>query len=439
MSRKEISIFIAALSLLFIMPFNFISSGIILCLVFLIGLLFIFQANQDDFYFLFSLFCISFIFRLLAGIFMYEFGLFTGQGEFIGDGLAYFWNADNMLNIWLLGSRNIEAISSYIKNNYSATGTIGFYDFWNAMILLFSGRMPIAIVYVNILAGLLTIVFVYQITRELCAEKRAARLSAILCAFWPSTFLWSVQNLKEPITTFLICGLILYFIGFLKRPSFYYIFMAYLFGFGLKIFREQFFIIFCLGVVPIGLFFYLLQAKAVKIHILVFLIAIIFAGGYFFFSGEWIVKFQKLSLKSLLDYAYTMRTDRAYGNTAFLQNIDFTNIPSFLMFLPLSLLTIFLAPFPWQLLSPAKILILFEMLFYYALIYFMFKGGLLLFKNRVREAVVLIISIFIISIFLALFEGNIGTIYRHRAMVLPLIFILASIGIEKRRQDIKII
>jgi len=126
-----------------------------------------------------------------------------------------------------------------------------------------------------------------------------------------------------------------------------------------------------------------------------------------------------------------MRSDRAYGNLAFMQNLRFTSIFGMMGVLPPLVFMILLMPFPWQISSVYQMLTFSEMLAYYTVVFFFLRGVIFYFKKN--EYILFIPLFFIISacVFFSLFEGNIGTIFRHRAMILPFMFILAAFGAEQ--------
>jgi hypothetical protein len=130
-----------------------------------------------------------------------------------------------------------------------------------------------------------------------------------------------------------------------------------------------------------------------------------------------------------------MRTVRAYGNTAFLSNLDITDPVSFIFFVPVALLVAWLAPFPWQMGSLSQITVIPEMIAYYLLLPSIFLGWGFIMRHRIREGGLIVVYIFIMMLVLAFIEGNIGTLFRHRAMVLPFMFILAGIGLDKRKPE----
>jgi len=319
------------------------------------------------------------------------------------------------------GVRDINYIRSYIVGSaYNASGTIGSYDFWNAIVYFFTGKSPFSLIFINCLAGSLAIVLIYHITRQLYNEK-AAKISAILTAFWPSLFMWSIQNLKEPLSILLIAILIWAVLQLKARFRFYSLFILILASLALKELRMVFFLMFYAVVFPISLALFLWKKNRV-----LFIFLLLLAG-----AGLAVVIKSYSDYGSLLEYVKYMRTVRAYGNTAFLSNLDITNPLTFVFFTPIAVLIAWLAPFPWQMGSMSQVAVMPEMLLYYALLPVMFLGWSFVMKHKLKEGGIIPVYIFIMMLVLAFIEGNIGTLFRHRAMVLPFMFVLAGIGLEK--------
>jgi len=109
------------------------------------------------------------------------------------------------------------------------------------------------------------------------------------------------------------------------------------------------------------------------------------------------------------------------------------NPSTFIFFMPIMALVAWLAPFPWQIGSMSQISAVPEMLLYYLLLPAMFSGWKFIMKHKIGEGGIIIVYIFIMMLVLAFIEGNIGTLFRHRAMVLPFMFILIGIGIVRYR------
>jgi len=413
-------LFAAALTLIAYLPV----SATVPILIIVLGLSFGLFLEQT---FLAPLFILAFLIRIIFSIFLYnailiknEGGIYSGHGLF-GDGYSYSVNAGLILDLWFRGERNLHVIADEAKR-LSASGNLGSYDFLNAIVYYFTGTSPFTMVFINCLASVLTVLFVYQIAKQLWNE-RAARFAAFLTAFWPSTFFWSIQNLKEPIITFLIVGLIWAFIKLKKQFRFYLIFAIIIFTVLLKMLRGFLVPVFYVLMVPGAMLF---SSKHKKVFVFSLLAL---AGG-----AMLMVKLYYPDLidpHKLLFLLQQKRAGRSYGNLAFMLNFSTANILNLIMLLPVSFTIALLAPFPWQLGSISQISSLPEMLLFYYLIPAMLLGGRVLTKIKPKESWILIMCIFTIAFILSNIEGNVGTLFRHRSMILPVCFILIGVGLDK--------
>jgi 4-amino-4-deoxy-L-arabinose transferase-like glycosyltransferase len=376
--------------------------------------------------FLISIFFCSFLLRIIAMFLIYNISfLFTGKGLF-GDGWSYSENGYSILTLWSSGIRDMDIIVANMMK-ITTSGNLGSYDFWNAIVYYFTGKSPLSLIAINCLVSSVTVIFVYHITKQLYNE-RAAKISAILTAFWPSLFVWSIQNLKEPLSIFLIIILMWAVLQLKIKFRFYLLFLIILLSIALKELRMVSFFMFYIVILPISLTLSLWKRNKV---LFVFLIA---STGLIIFMivNHYLMQFlpHNQSNFSLFEYIYKMRTYRAYGNTAFLSNLDISNPLNFIFFVPIALLVSWLAPFPWQVGSMSQITVIPEMLAYYALLPAMFLGWGFIMRYKIKEGGIIVLYIFIMMLVLAFVEGNIGTLFRHRAMVLPFMFILIGIGLS---------
>jgi len=415
------------------LPVSYISPILIIGLGLFLGL-FLTTYNQkklNDYIFLSGIFILAFLSRIIVGFLLYNFVFLSNGKGLLGDSLPYAENGYAILQMWLNGIRDFDYISICITNDANNTsGTVGSYDFWNAIVYFFAGKSPLSLIFINCLASSLTVVFIFFIAEQLF-NKKTAIYTSILTAFWPSLFFWSVQNLKEPISVFLITALIWSILRLKKQFRFYLIFLVMLLSFALKEFRIVLFFVFFAIVFPLSLVLPFWKAKKVEF---LFSLALFLFLGFLFFD---VIKIYLVKILpsgdnvTLLDWIYTMRDYRAYGGSAFLKNWEFTNPLILVLFLPLALLVAWLAPFPWQCGSMLQIMAMPEMLLYYLLLPSMFLGCGFVMKHKVKEGGMILIYLFIMMLVLAFVEGNIGTLFRHRAMVLPFMFVLVGIGLEK--------
>ena len=414
-----LSLCITFFSIEAIFPAVFILTGL------LISVLLIKNNNK----FLVNLFLVVFLLKILISLLLFNsIFLYKGTG-LLGDTWSYSESGYSMLQMWLNGIKNIDEITGNMMK-ITTSGNLGSYDFWNAIVYYFTGKSPLSLIFINCLASSLTVIFIYYITKQLYNEK-AAQISAILTAFWPSLFAWSIQNLKEPLSIFLITILIWAILQLKIKFRFYLLFLIILSSIALKELRMVSFFMFYIVILPISLTLFLWKKNKVLFMFLIVSIGLIIA----IIINHYFMKFlpQNQSSFSLFEYIYKMRTYRAYGNTAFLSNLDITNPAIFMFFVPIALSVAWLAPFPWQIGSVSQITAIPEMLLYYALLPAMFLGWGFIMRYKIKEGGVIVLYIFIMMLVLAFIEGNIGTLFRHRAMVLPFMFVLIGIGLEKAK------
>lgn len=424
-----LSAIIISLTAVFL-PADFVSPVFIAALGLLIGLsatIFYGQGDSKETAFLINIFIAAFLSRIIAASFLYHFVFLTNNSGLIGDSEMYHQSANSILDMWLSGIKDNSYIYYQVRSTNRA-GTLGEYDFYTAGLYFFFGRNPLVPTFINSLAGALTLLIVYDITRTIY-NKKAALFAAILTGFWPSTFLWSIQSLKEPIVTFAGSLLVWSFLKIKIGFRFYYMLLAAMATLVLMPFRGFLVLVFYLFILPLAF----LTSSKLKMAI----------GALLLFLGCAAIFLYMDNLKTLippsiansnempLEWLYRTRSYRAYGGSAFLRGWDFTSLPKFIIFAPLAFMIAWLAPFPWQMGSARQIISMPEMLLFYLLIPCMLYGARFIVKNKFKEGSLIIFYIMIISSILALVEGNVGTLFRHKSMILPLCFVLIAIGMEK--------
>jgi hypothetical protein len=75
-----------------------------------------------------------------------------------------------------------------------------------------------------------------------------------------------------------------------------------------------------------------------------------------------------------------------------------------------------------------------ETLFFYTLVPGIFAGALFLFRKRLNESLGVLMVTMTVTFGYAIGQGNVGTLYRHKAQVIGFYYAFAAIGIEQRRQ-----
>lgn len=400
------------------MPFFIIFAGLLL------GAFIISIDSPEEFNKIFFLFLAGFLIRILVALFLY----FTlnilqiNDGFFIGDGQSYSLNGWKISRLWDLGIRVNKA--NFTLQFGSLSGTVGNYDFFNAVVYYFSGYNPVILFFINCLASSLLIVFVYIIANKIFSNE-VALLAGAFCAFFPSFILWASQNLKDPLTNLCIVSF-LYFLIKLRREL-KINFVIFLFLSMLSLYYIRMLALAPLAVISIV---YFLLCCRVRIEIKVALLIFMFVLALFLFKHI----FSYHSISRLLEDIDTTRRGMAYGNLAYFQNFKISSIAGFLMFIPLGFFAVWFSPFPWQIGSVSQILVFPEMLMWYIFIPFLCRGIYISLKDKKTDSYIILITLFVFSIFLGVYESNLGTLYRHKAVVIMLAYIFISAGLLTKQK-----
>lgn len=399
-------------------------------------------SRPEDYKFLFKVFVTGITCRLLIALLFYILSLAKGGDGFLimDDGIDASYNALEIVKIWQNGIIPDEAI---LKSACPST-RIGPYHFWNAFIYYFTGWNPLAMFFINCFVGALSVVLVYMIAKEIF-NKKVGMVSSAIYLFWPSTFLWSTMNSKEPLTIFFVFLAMWFFINLKRKFS-----MKYLISTTLSVL----FLTKLRGVVSVSLFFaillsFIFQRRIDKKNLNISIMRFIAIAIITIFVSVALIDFQLfvssgklfgLSLPGnnifeVIDYAHNVRTLDA--SSAFFAGVDISTPLRTVVFLPFGLFFVFFAPFPSQITSRLQLIAAPEMAIWYMFLPFIFYGILLAAKYRWRDSSVMILFILSMCLILALCEGNVGTMFRHRAFIIPFCLIFAIAGLVKFNKEIR--
>lgn len=320
-----------------------------------------------------------------------------------------------------------------------------YHSYVAAIYNIFGYHLIIAQV-LNSLLGALAIFFLYSIAKKLF-NRQIAYISIVLYAFFPSLVLWSSQNLKEiPILFVIIVSIwiiqklqeqfhlshliflilispLLWGLNALRHYIFIFLIYAIIFSFLVNISKQSykrnllyalsFFIFLC--IVPpsprVNLRAGILSSIPMSVR-------------------SFLTKTSKPDLDIYKDLEYLSQRHKglAIGNSTIAPEVDISTPLKALKFLPKGMAYFLFAPFPWRaegLLQKATIPenILLFIIFPFVLY------GMYINRTRWRMSFVIIFFVMITLVAYSLVEGNIGTAYRHKAVLLPFFFIFASAGI----------
>jgi hypothetical protein len=282
----------------------------------------------------------------------------------------------------------------------------------------------------NCFIGAVGIVPFYALGRELGGE-RAGRLVAFAGAFWPSMLLWSVLNLKDVMVVVLIATIMFLAVRFARTPG--PVLVAGLLVAFAAMENLRLYVFYAFGwLVPITYFLISRAPWRRRLTIGVSLWAAIVLVMLSMNQGT-----QWLGLRYLTDKRWeALDTSRMFGAGVAETGIDLPDRISRheggyavqMRNIPIVLPYVLWAPFPWKAVRPRDLAVVPETLAWYGLQVLSITALVAYGRSRWRDLFLPVVFAGGLVLVFSIIEGNVGTIYRHRSMLLPAVFPLAAMG-----------
>ncbi|MDD4939897.1 MAG: hypothetical protein PHE18_03150 [Candidatus Omnitrophica bacterium] len=443
--KTAFAVILGAVSVVIIFFFPWLL--LLICVITAMGICLRSLSAPGDRRFLFTLFVSGLSIRIIAALIFfivsYGSGLFRpdsvhvnpGETVISGDAAgysAYGW----ILSEYWKGERNI-----FSSDDQVALGKYFFtaQTYLSAMLYYLFGYIPLLGIILNCLAGVASAFFIFFIAQRCCGAA-AARIAAALTMFWPSIFLWSVNNSKEPMSILSMLAVVLAGVAIYRKftLSFFILFSAAALVF--IIYQPQ---LAMFSLLWIGLIFLIkvLRYPPVRTNmrglILACVILLLLANLFVPLGG--FVRARTVNLvnatisrnsgtfltggnvyKIFPDIVYTRPVYRTGSFTSYMT--PFTWLKALLK----GLFYFLFSPFPWSGGSLLQSMARIEILLWYALIPFFFAGIFLSFKSKKKDSAVLAAFLIMVTSLYSLAEANVGTTFRHRSVIMPLYFIFIA-------------
>jgi hypothetical protein len=379
--------------------------------------------------FLLRIFVGGLVLRMIVAAGIY---LLNGQAFFGGDALHYDFLGYAQVEAWGGDSFLKWELASYMRNNAAAWGM----NYLVGGIYAVVGRNMLAVQFFNAVLGALTAVLVFQCAHHAFANLRVARIAAIAVAFYPSLVLWSAQGLKDAPIVF---GLVLAILATLKlgqKLSVQYILVLAVSL--LVVFSLRFYVFYMICFAVAGAFAIGMQAVTATSFIRQFAVIIILGLSltYLGVTRSASVQYEQLVT---FDQLQRSRADGARSaESGFGEDVDVSTTGGAISQIPLGMVYLLFAPFPWQLASLRQSITLPEMLIWWGSFPFLVLGLWFTMKHRLRQLSPILIFTFMLTLSYSVAQGNVGTAYRQRSQLLVFYFIFVAVGAvlfkEKREE-----
>ena len=381
--------------------------------------------------FLIRIFIAALLVRMILGTAIF---VFRGQEFFGGDALTYDQIGFAQLRFWLGDTYYWQVV----KNFVGKTGGGG----WGMVYLVASiyavvGRNVLAVQFVNAVVGAATSAIIYLCAMEVFNHIRVARISAIAVAFFPSLVLWSSQGLKDGPIVFFLALSILATLKLSRKFDVKYLLV--LLCSLLSLLSLRFYIFYMIAAAVAGA----LVIGAGKLTTVSFVrqfALIITIGLALTYLG--ITRYANVQLESYtkLERIQRSRLDAATSaRSGFSAGSDVSTSEGALSTIPVGLLYLLFAPFPWQLATLRQSITLPEMIVWWASFPLLILGLWFSIKYRLRQISPILIFTVMLSLGYSIFQGNVGNAYRHRSQLLVFYFIFVAVGyvllLEKREES----
>src|SRR6185369_1691738 len=267
-------------------------------------------------------------------------------------------------------------------------------------------------------------------------NSRVARVAGIAVAFYPSLVLWSAQGLKDGPIVFLLALAILCTLKLGEKLVVKYIIILVCALIGL--FALRFYVLYMISVAIAGAFVIGMQQVTATSFARQFT-AVILLGLALTYVGVTRSAGLQYERYGNLERLQRSRLDQARSaESGFGRDVDVSSTSGAFSTIPMGVLYLLFAPFPWQVTSLRQSITLPEMVVWWASFPLLVLGLWFSIRYRLRKISPILIFTVMLTLAYSAFQGNVGTAYRQRAQLLVFYFIFVAVGFvvmkEKREE-----
>lgn len=412
--------------------------------------------------FLIFIFLAALLVRVIGATALYLYSLHVGAGgTYSGDESVYFKRAVNIALSRSLHSKNIFDDTPELDE---PTFALNLFSIFASILVSQFGQSLLLIKYFNAFIGALLPVVIFLLAKLIFESKSIAKISAVLAAFWPSLIAWSSLGYKEQSIILILSAIFYLYLKNQRKFSFLYFILIIVLA--VALFNLQPYIAPLIMMIFITRFIYMKLFRRINRRInkkLLALIIIIISNCAFFLNqkhiGYVLYRIAEHQVTQYLAGDYNSARYELYPGVRrafFFDFYDHFTVPehvfnsmrggvegtryvtnniveikwkSFLGSYCKGLAYALFAPFLWSIKSGRQLMMYPQVAFWWMIFPFIIYGIIWSLKFK-RGDTISIIS-FIISVYsvLALTEGNIGSVFRHRDWVTPLCLIFGVVGI----------
>jgi 4-amino-4-deoxy-L-arabinose transferase-like glycosyltransferase len=341
---------------------------------------------------------------------------------FWGDSSTYDWGG-RLLSLQWSGTAYMNPLRA------DSVSGFGFTYFVGAVYYVF-GQNQLLVQFLNATLGSLSVVVIYA-TARLLFDARVARWAALFMAFFPQMVFWSCAMYKDPAVLLCIAMSMYATLRLKSRFSFGYL-VLYLAAV-LALMTLRFYVFYMVVIATLGTFVFSQRRGFVSGLFGQVVLVLAFSGAMFLGVRSETVRQQQDYLS--LERMQVARADQAnLARSGYGAEIDVSTPTGAVAALPIGLVYMLLAPFPWSASGMRQLLTVPEMLVWYSLLPALARGLRHTVRERLGPTLPILVFALLLTVSYAVFQSNVGTVYRQRTQISMFFFIFMGLGLELRKK-----
>jgi 4-amino-4-deoxy-L-arabinose transferase-like glycosyltransferase len=398
------------------------------CAVVSLPTLFVLLRTTEDQNFLLRVFVLAVLIRIVLATIIMMSGM---EAFFGGDATTYDIFGKSLLQSWHGDAYHSARYAGFVQSGAGAWGML----YVVAGVYQVIGENRFAVQLINASVGASTAVVVYYVAKTLFNNVRVSRVAAVLVAFFPSLILWSSQALKDGLIILALALGILATLRLMEKITAGYVLV--LTGCLLGLLSLRFYIFYMMVAAVAGSFFLGMKKLNAQAFMQRF-VAIAVMGLAFTWFGVLRYAGMQFSRYADLRVIQMSRTDQANAGSGFGKDVDVGTTEGALTAIPIGLVYLLFAPFPWDVATLRQSITLPEMFIWWAAFPLLVLGLWYALRHRLRQVSPIVIFTTMLTLAYSVFQGNVGTAYRQRSQLLVFYFIFVAVGgvlLKERAED----
>lgn len=402
-----------------VVVFPNLATALILVLALSSIVLMVFRHFADDKDFVTRVFFVALFVRLGFGIYVHIFDL---REFFGGDANTYDYIGNRLMEIW---SGHAVVDSPMTQRVLATTGAGWGMNYLVGAIYYVLGRNIFAAQSLCGLIGASTAPMMYLCAQKIFQNIRVAKYSAIAIALFPSFVIWSSQLMKDGIIIFLLVLAMTMILQLQEKFNYPAVAILVLSLFGIMSLR---FYIFYMVLVAVAGSFLIGTSSSIR-SMARRSIALVLLGLGLTYVG--VIRTANVDLGKFGSLAAVQRTRSVLATSAqsgFGADLDVSTTDGAISAVPIGLMYLMLAPFPWQVTNLRQSIALPEVIIWWSMIPLMISGLMYSLRNKLRKSIPVLIFTLTLTLAYSIFQGNVGTAYRQRTQIQVFLFMFIAVG-----------